>query len=106
MRILPLIAVLFATGVIHADDPVRLVDKSPPGAEFRVVAESTIAGELFAPVEKGKPPERFAISGKSIIDYAERILAVDPKDADHKSLRIYDRIDFKKTTGDRTDEAT
>jgi hypothetical protein len=103
---LPVIALLACTLAAPADEPVRLIDKSPPGSEFRVVAESTIAGELFAPAEKDKPPERIAMSGKSTIEYAERILAVDAKDADHKSLRIYERMDFKKTTGDRTDEAS
>lgn len=90
----------------RAQESVLLAEKAPIGVECRVVAETTISGALFAPVAKDKPAERIAISGKSTIAYAERSLAVDPQEADHKVLRVYDRIDFKKTTGDRTDEST
>lgn len=103
MRFLTPAIALILTAQIWAQ-PVRLVEKAPPGAEYRVVAVSTIAGELLIPSAKDKPPERVKVTGKSEIDYAEIILAVDPKEADHKSLRVYERIDFKKVTGDRTDE--
>jgi len=82
------------------------MEKAAPGTESRVIAETTISGAIFAPTAKDKPAERIAISGKSTIEYAERVLSVDAKEADHKLLRIYDRIEFKKTTGDRTDEST
>jgi hypothetical protein len=106
MRLLPLLVLFGSVAAVRADEPIRLAENSQPGSEFRVVAESTISGELLAPVEKGKPPQRIPISGKSSIDYAERILPVEAKEADYKSLRVYERMDFKKTTGDRTDEAT
>src|SRR5262249_39314018 len=49
---------------------------------------------------------KIKITGKSVIDYAERILESDGKEADHKTLRVYEKIDFVKTAGDRTDEMT
>lgn len=87
-------------------DAVRLVESAPAGTEYRVITELTYTGELSLPGEKGKPAERVKTSGKSGIDYAERILAADPKEADHKALRVYDKMDFRKTTGDRTDQLT
>ncbi len=85
-------------------DAVRLVESAPAGTEYRVLAEVSVAGELSLPGEKGKPPERVKTSGKSAIEYAERVLKTDPKEADHKVLRVYDKMDFRKTTGDRTDQ--
>jgi hypothetical protein len=105
MRFYVLIAALTIVPISNAE-PVRLIEKAPVGGKYRIVADSTIAGELQAPVAKDKPAETIKVSGKSRIDYVERVLAVDPKDADRKALRIYDRMDFKKTTADRTDEST
>jgi hypothetical protein len=106
MRLVPVITLLAAAPFARADDPVRLVEKSPPGSEYHVVSQSVIRGELLAPVAKDKPPERIKIAGKSSIDYVERVLPVDARDADFKSLRVYETIAFRKTAGDRTDEMT
>jgi hypothetical protein len=101
-----LLSSLVATSPVFADDPVRLTEKAAVGSVFRVTSNSTINGELQTPAEKDKPSERVKIGGRSAIDYAERILAVDAKDAEHKTLRIYENIDFRKTAGDRTEEMT
>ena len=106
MRVLPVLTLLAVVSFAAAEEPVRLVEKAPPGSEFHVVTESRISGELLAPVAKDKPPERIQIAGKSSIDYGERILPVDAKDADFKSLRVYETISFRKTAGDRTDQMT
>ena len=107
MRVFPVLTLLAAVPFALADEPGPARSRNPPaGSEFRVVTVSTISGELLAPVAKDKPPERIKIAGKSSIDYVERILPVDAKDADFKSLRVYEKIDFRKTAGDRTDEMT
>lgn len=106
MRVLTVVTLLAATGFSAADEPVRPVDKSAPGSEFRVVTNSTISGELLTPVAKDRPPAKIGIAGRSSIDYVERTLPVDAKDADFKSLRVYETIAFRKTAGDRTDEMT
>jgi hypothetical protein len=106
MRSLPVLTLLAAVPFAAANEPVRLVEKATPGSEFRVVTQSTISGELLTPVAKDKPPERIRISGNSSIDYSERVLPVDAKDADFKSLRVYEKIDFEKKAGDRTDNMT
>lgn len=106
MKIIPILTFVLTTTVLTAADPVRLIESAPVDAEYRVITEFSFAGELMLPVEQGKPPQRVNTSGKSAIDYAEKILKVDPKEADHKSLRVYEKIDFSKTTGDRTDRLT
>ena len=103
----PTLVVLFlAKSSVFADEPVRLTEKAAVGTSYRVNSNSTISGELLAPVAKDKPPEKVKITGKSVIDYAERILEADGKEADHKTLRVYEKIDFVKTANDRTDEMT
>ena len=106
MRVFTILTLLIVVRFGAADEAVTIVDKSPPGSEFRVITRSVIAGELLTPVAKDKPPERIKISGHSSIDYVERTLPVDAKDADFKSLRVYETIAFRKTAGDRTDETT
>ena len=106
MRILTVLTLLAAIPFARSDEPVRLVEKAPTGGEFRVVSVSTISGELQTPVAKDKPPEKIKLSGRSTIDYVEKILPVEPKEADFKSLRVYEKIEFRKTAGDRTDETT
>jgi hypothetical protein len=106
MRVLSVYTLLATISFAAAEEPIRLVEAAPAGSQFRVVTNSSISGELLAPVAKDKPPERIAIRGRSSIDYAERILPVDAKDADFKSLRVYEKITFRKTAGDRTDEMT
>jgi hypothetical protein len=105
MRMQPALTVLFVAPLAFAD-PVRLVDSTSPGKFYSVTTDARIGGELQAPVAKDKPPETIKISGKSRIDYVERILPVDSKEADYKSLRIYERVEFRKKTADRTDEST
>jgi hypothetical protein len=106
MRYFPLHYALLFAPLALADEPVKLIEKATPDSEYRVYSSSSIDGFLLTPVASDKPPERINIRGKSTIDYAERILKADPREADHKSLRVYERIEFRKTAGDRTDEMT
>lgn len=104
MRVLPVLTLLAAGLFARAEDAVRPVEKAPPGSEFHVEATSSISGELLIPTAKDKPPEKVKVSGKSDLKYVEKVLAVDPKEADHKAVRLYEEFKFTKTTGDRTDE--
>jgi hypothetical protein len=105
MRLPPALIILCLAPSTFAE-PIRLLDSTSAGREYSVTTDAKIGGELQAPVAKDKPPETIKISGKSRIDYIERILPVDSKEADHKSLRVYERIEFNKKTADRTDEST
>lgn len=106
MRDFALIALLTTASATVAADPVKLTEQAAVGSTYHVITEARITGELLTPVAKDKAPERVKIDGKSSIDYAERILPVDAKEGDYKCLRIYERIKFQKTAGDRTEEMT
>jgi hypothetical protein len=102
------VALAFALLDVSArgEDAVSLVEKAVVGSEFQVITNASFEGSLTTPGAKDKPAEKVKIRGLSSIDYTERILPVDPKEADHKALRVYERIYFQKVTGDRTDETT
>src|SRR5262245_20616963 len=106
MRYFPLYYALLFAPLALADEPVKLIEKAAPGSEYRVFSSTSFDGYLLIPVEKGKPPERIPVRGKSTIAYAERILKADPREADHKPLRAYEKTNFQKTARDRTDEMT
>lgn len=101
-----LILALLAIPVARGEEPVAIVEKAAVGSEFRVFTEASFDGGLVPPGAKDKAAERVKIRGRSSIDYLERGLAADPKEADFKALRVYEKIDFQKTTGDRTDVTT
>ena len=101
---MPLFVLL--AGSVRGEEPVALTEKAAVGSEFRVFTEASFEGTLTTPGAKDKPAERVKLRGRSSIDYTERLLAVDPKEADHKALRVYEKIDFQKVVGDRTDETT
>jgi len=105
MRFFVIIALLAFPAFVVAE-PIRLVAPVAPDRVYRITTDSTIAGELIPPSEKDKAANPIKVSGKSTIDYVERTLSVDPKDADYKALRVYERVEFRKTTADRTDEST
>lgn len=102
MRLQASFAVL-ALAPLASAEPIRLADSASAGKQYRVTTDGIIAGELQAPE---KPSETIKISGKSRIDYVERILPISAREAQYKSLRIYERIEFRKKTADRTDEST
>lgn len=103
MRYSSLFAVLVLTTSVIAE-PIRLEDRTATGTQFRVLTEASFEGELLTPVAKDKPPEKLAIRGRSSIDYSERSLTPASGESGLKVLRAYDKIDFRKTTGDRSDE--
>src|SRR5262245_29358681 len=107
MRICTLLALGTISGIASGESPVRLIEKTSAVGTYRVVSNSTISGELMTPeTVKDKPRERIKIAGRSSIDYLEKSLPTDPTEADIKCLRVYEKIEFQKTSGDRTDEST
>ncbi|HVK14671.1 MAG TPA: hypothetical protein VM597_38390, partial [Gemmataceae bacterium] len=71
-----------------------------------MTTNASFEGVLTTPGAKEKPGDKVRLRGHSKIDYTERLLPVDPKEADHKVVRVYERIEFQKVIGDRTDETT
>src|SRR5438093_13195687 len=55
--------------------------------------------------EKGRSNE-LPVQGHSVLDYDERFLSVNKVGVVDKSLRLYRQVDFRRTIGDRPQEAT
>ncbi len=81
-----------------------LAEKFQNGHEYRVQTRVDLTGDLQVPVEKDKPPQKVKMTGRSTIDYDERVLQADGKAADQKSIRSYRQIEFRRTVGDRPQE--
>ena len=88
----------------RSQQAIFLAEKFQNGHEYRVQTRVDLSGDLQVPVEKDKPPEKVKMTGRSTIDYDERVLAADGKSADQKTIRDYRQIEFRRTIGDRPQE--
>jgi hypothetical protein len=92
---------------VSADEPVRLEERFAPGDQYAIKTRSEVAGTLLLPAEKGKPaPSPLTMRGDSAIEYDERVLALAPNGQVRKTLRIFRRMDFRRTLGDRPQESS
>ena len=89
-----------------AEEPVNLTETLREGRVYRVSTRVDLTGTLTPPAEKGRPaPKPISIKGDSAIDYDERLLTVEKGEV-HKTIRLYGRMDFERTLGDRPQEST
>ncbi len=99
------LAALFLTAMAAAaataDEPIRLEETFQEGRVYRLSTRVDLSGTLTPPAEKGQPaPKPLTVKGDSAIDYDERLLAVDKGEV-RKTIRLYSRMDFERTLGDR-----
>jgi hypothetical protein len=93
-------------GRAAADDPVKLEEMPREGRLYRVSTRVDLSGALTPPAEKGKPaPKPVSVKGDSAVDYDERLLTVADGQV-RKTIRLYGRLDFHKTIGDRPLDAS
>lgn len=95
-----------AASALRAQEAVVLAEKFFSGYEYRVQTRVDLTGDLQVPVEKDKPPQKVKMTGRSTIDYDERVLPADGKAADQKTIRQYRNIDFRRTVGDQPQESS
>jgi hypothetical protein len=69
----------------------------PVGARYHVKARVELAGTLTPPPVKGKPSRPVKVQGDSAIDYDERVAALDSRGEVRKTVRICQRLDFRRT---------
>jgi hypothetical protein len=82
-------------------EAVRFKEEFPVGCQYHVRTRVDLSGTLTLPAEKGKPaPKPLPIRGDSAIEYDERVLAAGDGQVS-KTLRINQRMDFRRTLGDR-----
>lgn len=89
---------------LAAQDAVLLSERFAPGYEYRVNTRVDLKGDLSIPVEKDKPAQQVKMTGRSVIDYDERVLPADSKTGDPKTVRQYRGIEFRRLTGDKPQE--
>jgi hypothetical protein len=106
MKILILAAIIGSALPASAEEPVKLEESFHTGRVYRVSTRVDLAGSLTPPTEKGKPaPKPVSVKGDSAIDYDERLLTVE-KGQVRKTIRLYSRMDFERTLGDRPQDSS
>jgi len=91
---------------LRAEDSIRLQENFPEGYQYHVSCQVNIGRQLVgARGKREATSKQLPIKGGSVIDYDERILTAN-KTGQEKTLRIYRKVDFQRTVGDRPQEAT
>ena len=92
---------------LWAGEPVQLRERFPIGYQYHVSTRTELAGTLTRPAEKDQPAAQpLAVTGRSFIEYDERVLEVEADGKVQKTARIFRRIDFERKVGDRPQPAT
>lgn len=83
--------------------PLR--ERFAAGYEYHVSTRVDLSGTLTLPPEKGKPASKpLRVSGRSTVEYDERILDVGTDGQVRKTVRLCRRTDFHRTVGGREQE--
>lgn len=98
------LAVLLIAAAARADEALRLRESFPAGTRLFVKTRVELTGTLTPPPTKGKAPSPVKIQGTSAIDYEERVLTVTPKGDVSKTVRSYERLDFRRTLAGQQQE--
>jgi hypothetical protein len=93
--------------VARAEDPVRLREEYPTGYQYHVSTRSDLTGSVTLPTEKDKAAGKpLTISGDSVIEYEERVLAVDKEGQVQKTARIYRKMEFQRKVGEQPQQSS
>ncbi len=113
MRSVPMLAIalsawtFFFSTAAYAEDAVRLKEAFPAGYSYHVSSRVELSGSLSLPPEKGGAEvKRLNVNGTSAIEYDERVLDAETNGQVPRTIRVYRRIDFQRTVGDRVQENT
>src|SRR5262249_49810016 len=107
LRAALILTALTSATAASAQAPVRLAEAFTPGYEYHVSSRVEITGSLTLPPEKaGEAAKKLAVTGKSAIEYDERVLARDKDGRVGKTVRLYRRIDFQRNVGDQPQQST
>src|SRR5262249_61691201 len=90
-----------------AQAPVRLAEAFAPGYEYHVSSRVEITGSLTLPPEKaGEAAKKLAVTGKSAIEYDERVLGREQDGRVGKRVLLYRRSCFQRKLGAPPPQAT
>ena len=89
---------LVCAGLGHAgEETYSLKERFPVGYRYQVKMRVELSGTLIPPAVKGKPAKPVKVQGESANDYDERILTVNASGEVMKTVRICQRLDFRRT---------
>lgn len=100
------LTVLVASQSLKADDSARLIERLTAGSKYRVRLRVELSGQLQPPGKKGKAEKPVRLDGTSTVDYDERVLVVDSNGQATKTLRVFDRLVFRRTLAGQNQELT
>jgi len=96
------VVLLAGTAPLPAQEAAWLRERFPAGYQYRVSARVELAGTLTLPPEKGQTaPKKVTITGRSGIDYDERILGHGKNDQVDKTIRVYGKLDFERKVAEQ-----
>lgn len=95
---------LLLAGSLWGDEAVRLRERFPVGHRYQVRMRVELAGTLTPPAAKGQAAKTVKVEGISTIDYDERVLSVDDRAQVSKALRVYRRLEFRRTLAGQPQE--
>lgn len=106
MRSLPLgiVTHFLLTTSSFANEPIRLREAFTPGYVYRVSSRVELSGKLTLPAEKGQPARTLDVTGKSAIDYDERVLKLDKDQQVEKTIRLFQKMEFQRKIGDQVQQ--
>src|SRR5215831_19512365 len=80
-----------------AGEALRLHEAFAPGYQYRVSSRVDLTGKLTLPLEKGQTtPKTLDVTGKSAIDYDERVLALGKDQQVEKTVRLFQKMEFDR----------
>jgi hypothetical protein len=89
--------VVLGAAQVEAQEAVRLQERFVPGYVYNVRARVDLSGALTPPAKGKAAPKAISIRGDSAIEYSERILTLNDKGDVAKTIRLYKRMDFRRT---------
>ena len=95
--VLAVIGLVLASVSQAAEETFRMQERFPVGYQYHVKTRVELSGTLTPPAVKGKAAAPLKLQGESAIDYDERILALDARGVVSKTVRICQRLDFRRT---------
>lgn len=95
---------LVGSGSVLGQETYRLEEKLPVGATYRVRMRVEVNGSLTPPAAKGKTSKPISLEGASTIDYAERVLNIDDQGSIQKTLRLCERMHFRRSIAGQPQE--
>jgi hypothetical protein len=95
---------LAGTGASGDEAAVSLEEKFTVGTIYHVRTRVELSGTLTPPPPKGKTPKAIRVQGTSAIEYDERVLDVGSKGEVGKTIRIYRKLDFRRTLAGQPQE--